>query len=260
MYGGFYMKYQIYLITNQVNNKIYIGQTNKNKSYQGRFKEHCDQAFDRKHRQTALTNAIYKYGVESFTVELIEDDIDEKDIDTREIYYIDYYNSFIKNGCGYNMTLGGQGVHGYIPDDAVRKKISDSLRGRKIDPESTRRATETKKASGYFDYRRDSTDWRQKISQSRLGRFTKNNNPFYGKHHSDEAKRMISDSNSKPILMIDLHTDEVIMEFSSLIKATEYLLENNITSNKGANSRISKICRGIDKSAYGYKWKYKCND
>lgn len=60
--------------------------------------------------------------------------------------------------------------------------------------------------------------------------------------------------------MIDLHTDEIIMEFSSLLKATEYLLENNITSNKGASSRISKICRGIDKSAYGYKWKYKCND
>lgn len=252
--------YQIYLITNTVNEKVYVGQTVKTKGYLKRFEEHCYLAFDEKHRQTALSNAIRKYGAENFKVELLEDDIEESLVDDREKYYINECNSFIKNNSGYNMTLGGQGVHGYIPDDTVRKKISDSLKGREIRPESTTKSNETKHKNGYFDYRRDFTDWKDKISKSRMGRFCGEDNPFYGKHHSSETKAHISEINSKPILMIDRNTDEILCEFTSLLKATEYLIENKITSNKDASSRISKICRGVDKTAYGYKWKYKCND
>lgn len=52
-----------------------------------------------------LYNAIKKYGVEHFKIEEIEE-CDESIAAEREIYWIEYYNSY-KNG--YNATLGGDG-------------------------------------------------------------------------------------------------------------------------------------------------------
>lgn len=47
-----------------------------------------------------------KYGIENFRFEIVEL-CDEKDLDDREIYWIDYYNSYLQ---GYNETLGGNAV------------------------------------------------------------------------------------------------------------------------------------------------------
>lgn len=47
-----------------------------------------------------------KYGVSNFYVELLEDNIEYENLDEREIYWIDKYNSY-KNG--YNSTPGGDG-------------------------------------------------------------------------------------------------------------------------------------------------------
>lgn len=61
---------------------------------------------------------------------------------------------------------------------------------------------------------------------------------------------------------LNKESDEVIQVFPSLAKASEYVIEIGRTTNKNAFARISKICNGIDKSAYGYGWKFveKCND
>ena len=42
----------------------------------------------------------------------------------KEIFYIQQYNSYKKNDKGYNMTLGGDGTHGYVFTKADKKKIS----------------------------------------------------------------------------------------------------------------------------------------
>jgi hypothetical protein len=51
-----------------------------------------------------IKKAIHKYGKENFTIEELEI-CDVKDLDAREIFYINFYNSY-KNG--YNSTLGGK--------------------------------------------------------------------------------------------------------------------------------------------------------
>lgn len=84
----------IYLITNKINNKQYVGQTTK--SYQIRFKEHCYYAKTNIKSNPQLIDAkIKQYGIENFTVQLLESvPINLKD--EREQYYIKLYNTYKK--------------------------------------------------------------------------------------------------------------------------------------------------------------------
>ena len=54
---------------------------------------------------------------------------------------------------------------------------------------------------------------------------------------------------SKPILMLDLN-GRILKEFSSIHEATRYLGKKN-------SGYLSSICNNENKTAYGYKWKYK---
>ena len=91
----------IYKITNKINNKCYIGQTVK--PIETRWKRHLKDT--KKNSTYPLHRAIRKYGKENFIIEEIEK-CEAKLLDEREIYWINFYNSF-KNG--YNATLGGMG-------------------------------------------------------------------------------------------------------------------------------------------------------
>ena len=99
----------IYKITNLINNKCYIGQTIK--TAEQRWKEHQSHAFGShpNDQNKTLYKAIRKYGLENFTFEVLQDNIETfEQLDKAEIYWIDYYNSFVK---GYNETFGGQQYH-----------------------------------------------------------------------------------------------------------------------------------------------------
>ena len=87
----------IYKITNLINGKSYIGQTN---NFQRRMREHQNTKDN-----YAIHLAIQKYGKDAFSYEIIEhcnDDI----LDEREIYWINFYKTHITEK-GYNMTFGG---------------------------------------------------------------------------------------------------------------------------------------------------------
>ncbi len=107
----------IYKITNILNNKCYIGQTVK--TGEERWKEHKAHAFGShpNDQNKTLYKAIRKYGIENFTFEVIQDNIETfQQLDKAEIYWIDYYNSFIK---GYNETFGGQQHHKILPNKEI---------------------------------------------------------------------------------------------------------------------------------------------
>ena len=90
----------IYKITNLTNGKIYIGQAiyiERRLSEHKRGKGLSTQLIDK---------AILKYGVENFSFEVIEE-CDAIELNDKEIYWIDYYNSYRR---GYNLTSGGQGA------------------------------------------------------------------------------------------------------------------------------------------------------
>lgn len=93
----------IYIIKNNINDKVYIGQTTTD--IKTRFNQHCKNS-TLKSRHYKIYNAIKKYGKENFYIEVLESDIGINKLDEREIYYIEEYNSFKK---GYNSTKGGGG-------------------------------------------------------------------------------------------------------------------------------------------------------
>jgi len=105
---------EIYKIINISNNKLYIGQAvshilNHKKyrpyGHEGRFRCHISEAFSNKKCQSHyLNNAIRKYGVDNFVVELIEY-CSIEDANDREIFYIKEYNSLYPTG--YNLKNGG---------------------------------------------------------------------------------------------------------------------------------------------------------
>ena len=66
--------YEAYLITNQISGKKYVGITKR--GYMKRFQEHIRYA-TKSNRHSLLYEDIRKFGVESFTVSLLEDNISE---------------------------------------------------------------------------------------------------------------------------------------------------------------------------------------
>lgn len=106
----------IYKITNDINQKVYIGKTEF--SVEKRFKEHCKDAFRERCEKRPLYAAMNKYGIEHFHVETIEETDNPEE---REMYWIEYYDSFEN---GYNATMGGDGKK-YIDYDLVVAKYEE---------------------------------------------------------------------------------------------------------------------------------------
>lgn len=74
---------KIYKITNDINNKIYVGKTSN--TLEQRFKEHCVDCQKREEEKRPLYSAMKKYGIEHFKISLIEEcSIEEED--EREIF------------------------------------------------------------------------------------------------------------------------------------------------------------------------------
>lgn len=88
----------IYKITNTLNGKMYIGQTN---NYKRRFREHKNFHYS-SDEEKILYLAIKKYGLENFSFELIEK---VSNYNEREKFWIKELNTVAPNG--YNITEGG---------------------------------------------------------------------------------------------------------------------------------------------------------
>lgn len=101
----------IYKITNKINNKIYIGETNR--TIDIRWRQHKQRAKNINNKEY-LYNAMRKYGIENFAIEEIEECPDEARFE-RETFYILKLNSMMPTG--YNMTLSKEGASLKIKDD-----------------------------------------------------------------------------------------------------------------------------------------------
>lgn len=102
------MKKTIYVITNRVTGKTYIGQTSK--TIEQRFKKHIQDSIYGTKKNKLLYEAIRMYGKENFQIDAIET-CDESIADQREQFWIKKFQSFGENG--YNATIGGQAYKPY---------------------------------------------------------------------------------------------------------------------------------------------------
>lgn len=107
----------IYITTNHINNKKYIGK----KKYDRRndWEKYLGSGI-------ILKNAINKYGKENFSKEIIEECETLDDLNIREKYWINYYNA-IKSDEFYNIASGGDGGDTTIGlTEEQKKKITEN--------------------------------------------------------------------------------------------------------------------------------------
>ena len=95
----------IYLITNTLNGKNYVGKTKQ--KLEKRITQH---KYDSRKGRPGLGAAIRKYGWENFSVEVLETCPVEM-LNEREMFWIRELNSKAPNG--YNLTDGGDGNSGF---------------------------------------------------------------------------------------------------------------------------------------------------
>lgn len=150
------MRY-IYAIQNQLNLKIYVGQT---KDVKERWRKHRGK-FARNHGH--LYDAMTKYGRENFTFTVIEE-VEDADADSAESFWIMFFRSWDPE-IGYNKTTGGKATHSLT--DETKKKISEAV---KRNRKPYHHSDETKQRLREIGTgRKASTETRAKMSSSHLG-------------------------------------------------------------------------------------------
>lgn len=268
--------------------KWYVGQTIEEDK---RFKQHINDTINKKD-DTYFHRALRKYGLENFVYCVLEDNILRENLNMREMDWIEYYDSFY---CGYNMTAGGNqtifseefkrkmsesrkgkfvgeknSFYGKHHSEETKKKLSESHKGKKVwnsgktniySEETLKKMSESCK--GRKAWNKDKCwpeEVRRKMSESHKGQFTGEKNPFYGKHHSEEAIKKNSEAhkgrtpwnkgkqspNRTKIIQYDLNGN-FIRKYESL----KMVRENGYKS-----TNIALCCKGKVKQANGFIWKY----
>lgn len=108
----------VYKTTNLVSGKVYIGQ------HHGDFDIHYHGSGN------LIRAAVKKYGVWNFKTELLEECVDDNQLNEKEIFWIEYFNS--RNlEIGYNIHRGGisSPIYGKV-SHKKGKKLSDLTRKR----------------------------------------------------------------------------------------------------------------------------------
>lgn len=213
----------LYLITNKINNKKYVGKTYK--SIEERFKEHIKESKNKTKIHRPLFNAINKYGTENFKIELLgqfEDGL----LEEKEIEFIKAYDTYNN---GYNATIGGDGHRNRkILDKQILLLYKELLNVSKV----------SKKV---------------KISNDYLSLILKNYNiPVL----SSPMQNILH--NGKEIIQKD-ETGKIINIFYSKYDVVEYLKGLNHKNEIENKKQINLLLKSIQRKTifHNYFWEYK---
>jgi len=181
------------MAVNSVNGKGYIGKTLT--SLAERKVAHESKA--RLGSDTYFHRAIRKHGPDAFDWEILDDDISEADLSSREINLIAFHDTF---RTGYNSTTGGESgsmsdavktklsekAQGRVISEETRRKIGDAHRGRKRPPRSAEHSRKISEAKAGVKIGPHSEETKDKIRKAHLGR---KRGPMSAEH-----RKKISDS------------------------------------------------------------------
>jgi len=246
----------IYLITNTITKKQYIGQT-LCKDIERRWKQH--KSCDHNSIGRYLLAAYKKYGIESFKFQIICICFDE-DCNSYEEEYIKKFNTLAPNG--YNLRDGGKNS----------KQHPDSI---KLRVESRKKTINERRLKGLPVLPPQSEEQKSNSSKRMKGE----NNPNYGKKITNNRKEKLSESMNKiweerrkngtfksfinngnfavghispNRRRVGKYNDneDLLEEYESTVEASE---KNNIN-----RQTISKVCNGNPKykRAGGFLWKF----
>jgi group I intron endonuclease len=208
----------IYKITNTINNKVYVGKTER--TVEERWAEHLRNVSKYGDR-LPLYKAMAKYGKENFAIETIEE-CDTSNIDDREIYWIAHYGSY---GAGYNCTGGGEGgikdYHEHM--DEIIQRYNNGERLDKLCKEF------------HYDY----ASFKPKLEAKGI------------KVDTNAGPKKLS----KRVAAIDPNTKEIIAIYESISAAARAICPPG-ASAKAIGNHISKY-KDMPSISHGFYWKTK---
>lgn len=238
----------IYKITNDINDKVYIGQTIK--SLDERIRNHRSSMMSGV--DTHLYNAMRKYGWEHFKFEILVETDNQSTLNELEAYYINKFDS-IRHG--YNMIPGGRQNpmdfdtvsvrhHHKMMSDEVRKKISESM---KLSYKLRGGCSE--------EHRRHLSENKKQFYNSERGKLAKEK--FKKSFVLSEAHfRALNDAKNKSVYCVD-EQNIIIQEFTRVRDAANWWIEHGYNvSYKTACNSIKKSYRD-NKFVKGLKWIYR---
>lgn len=248
--------YTVYMHT-APNGKVYIGITKQ----EVRTRWANGKGYE---KNSHFTNAINKYGWDSFKHEVLLEGLTLEEACSEESRLIAEYKSYDRN-YGYNKDFGG-GVSRVREE--TKKKISKKAKNRWKDSEYREKATSGMKG------KKRSAESRKNISKAQKKRFEseeerrKAGASMRGKKHTEEQKKKISES------LLEFYSNEENLE---ALRAKRRAINKKIHAvkvvciEKGkvydsirdaseelqiGRANISACCRGRRKTCGGYHWKY----
>ena len=210
----------IYVITNDINGKQYVGKTNN--SIGERFREHIQDSRKERCEKRPLYDAMNKYGIEHFHIEQLEQCSSEESSD-REMYWIQKLNTY--GSQGYNATLGGDSKRYYnyreLGDAYLEiQNITEVSRKFNCSPDTVRNAC------------------------------IELNIPIVS------SAKIAKQKNGKPVFCFDKSMN-FIQKFDDMSDAARWIIKTlNINAQvKHISTGIGRVVSGKRKTAYGYYWK-----
>ena len=236
----------IYIFTNKVNGKKYVGETLNMKKRISHYKSPSK----RRYFETALK----KYGFDGFNLQVIYlPKASKEELLDLEETFIFIENSLVTEN-GYNLCQRGR-MNSILPmSDETRRKLSEAQRGKKHSDESKRQISEGNAG------KKRSDESRHKMSESKKGNKAseetkrKLSKAQKGRQHTDETRRKMSEvqkvkptKTEKSVIQLSLDGD-FICEYRSISDAAR-----SVGCNR---SHISCVCKEKLKSTGGFKWRY----
>ncbi len=214
----------IYLRTNLINGKQYVGQTNNFRRREYEWKN-INQRYSTE--DSLIDNARKKYGINNFNVEILKE-CDDNELDLWEMFYIQQYQT--KKPYGYNLTDGGCGNRGYTMSEETRKRISEN-NGR------------------YWKGKKRSEDVKEAVRIANASR----EGYWLGKKRDEETVEKIKKSRKKKKVLQYTVDGQLVKLWDSITEA----------SKNGFNyAHIVNCCKGKYgfKTHKGYIWKFLDQD
>ena len=252
----------IYLITNKINKKCYVGQTIKTPEY--RWRQHIKCSKYEKVKHLPLYRAFRKYGVENFTFEVIVQNVPSDLLNDLETNCIEAYDGTK----GYNILKIGNSTRGFkfsketlLHLSNVRKGKEPINKGKKF-PELSGKNSPRSKAVACLN---DGLEYESAAAAA----------SYYNLDNSSviavcKGKRLTTGSLKFSYIVDGVYTTNNRVSYRDgsanvnaksvvcLTNSTEYGSISEAAKALGLKaSSISMVCKQQRNSLFGYKFKYK---
>jgi len=239
----------VYKISNTLcpEGKYYIGYSC---DIHKRWGTHKSTLKTNKHCNIRMQRAYDKYGTECFTYEILQECETEEEAKNVELSYLE---DLTKRDKLYNLHYNSSGgdLMTYHPDrEEIIEKIKNTIKeniskmskeerqkkwgqsgekngmyGRTHTDEVKRLYSDMHKGNTYTLGLKMSAEQRKIMSEARKGKNTGEDNPFFGKHHSEETLKKIQETKQKNIAKygrtLPKNTREILIDGKTYISASE---------------------------------------